>query len=438
MGKPTLDVLVKGQIEAKIHAALGRFLPGKLTDIRDFLQLWLADGRSLPRKHEISTLFEERTSALRATSNVNEIKATCGEVVILGSYLAHPFQLKENHISEIQVWTLLAATIFKVATLSRKAERVAIDSLGFVEYGISEAMHKLIAECESRQDYIEGNPWADAYVYRARITLVAGYLAAVVLWQKWLGEPVTGLPVFRRFWSENQSQMWLWGEAAVPSFLAVGWAFDRTGATWESEKLVMQLIRGILDENGKPRRESPNANGEQVTARRGLADPYVSIDEILREQIGQGSGRIGATYLGQSYTLESLVKILVSRRFRQLLQSLWYRITYIAFQTYRPAKPSDLWRWANGRKGGIEAKHTPTPTSWQALMDEVETVDPQLCPPPAGEYPHLLLSFLLAAPHRLNPMTCLTLERCQWEGGNWIVGRKPERRHKPPNKTAGS
>jgi len=423
-GKPTVNVLVKGQIESKIRAALGRFLPGKLTDTRDFLQLWLADGTSLPSRREISTLFEERISGLRAKSNLKEIQAVCGEIVILGSYLAHPFQLKENHISEIQVWTLVASTMFKVAALSRKAQRVAIESLGLVEYGITEAMQRLVTECETRRDYIEGNPWTDAYVYRARATLVAGYLGAVVLWQKWLGEPLTALPVFQRFWSDNQSQMWLWGEAAVLSFLAVGWAFDRTSAARESEKLVAQLVGAILDENGKSRRARPSRDGEEIPARRGLADPYVSVDEILREPIGQGNSRIGATYLGQSYTLESLVKILVHRRFRQLLQTVWYRITYVAFQTYRPTKPSDLWRWANGRKGGIEAKHTPTPTSWQTLLNEVETLDPQLSPPLASEYPHFLLAFLLVAPHRLNPTTCLTLEQSTWDGGQWIVGRK--------------
>jgi hypothetical protein len=130
-GQTTLDVWVKGHIETKIRAALGRFMPGPLENFRDFLQLALVDGKGTPDKKRVAAFLKERVSQLQQTSPNNQITAACAETLILGIYLVQPYQLSHNHISEIEVWTLMAATLLNVACLSGPAKRVAFQSLGF-------------------------------------------------------------------------------------------------------------------------------------------------------------------------------------------------------------------------------------------------------------------------------------------------------------------
>src|SRR5207248_7386415 len=67
--KSTLDVWVKGQLQSKLQNAIGRFLPANLANIRDFLQLWLADGRSGAAKPDIASFLESRVQNLTSTAS---------------------------------------------------------------------------------------------------------------------------------------------------------------------------------------------------------------------------------------------------------------------------------------------------------------------------------------------------------------------------------
>ena len=146
----------------------------------------------------------------------------------------------------------------------------------------------------------------------------------------------------------------------------------------------------------------------------GLATPYESICAVLERKVGTRVPRPGGTAMGHSFSLESLTKILVNRLLRQHLTVLWYGITELAFATYIPQNNSDLWKWDNGAKGFLETKYTSHPTSWSSMQREVRNPRMELDPPFAQENPHLLLLFMLVAPHRLNPTTALILERTNW------------------------
>jgi hypothetical protein len=392
-------------------------------NLRDFLQLALVDGKGTPDKKRVAASLKGRVSQLQQTTGTKEIRAACAETLILGIYLVQPYQLSRNYISEIEVWALMAATLLHVACLSGAAKKVAFQSLGLMELGVWEAMQSLVAELQTREDYIEGDVWTDAYFYRARMTHIAGFLSAAVLWEKWFGEEPRASGILDRFWQKYKGQMCLWAEGAIPSFLAVGWAFDQISARWEMESLVMMLISQICQLNHNGRQDAMSGSPGDV-ALSGLANPYISLSDVLLEGIDRGNARMGVTYVGRSFALESLVKILARRRLRQHLASLWPAISAIAFETYAPIEPSSLWNWSNGDEGYLESKYTPQPTSWAILLSEVESPNKQLLPALAADHPHMLLLFILTAPHRLNPSTALILERCKWTGGAWLLGRE--------------
>jgi hypothetical protein len=268
--QPTLDVWEKGMLQTKIQAGFDRLILNLLPSVRDFLQMVLADGAGLAAKADISKFLERSVSQFGRRSTEGQLRRCCAELVLLGAHLASPYQRANNFISEIEVWTLVGSQLVLVGCESKRAWKVARQSLALVEVAIWTAMKGLLAEIPSRKNYVQGSALVDAFVYRERITHVAGYLAAAYLWGRHFGEALDAGTALMEFWRVNQNQMLLWGEAAIPSFLAMGWALDDVAPQRALEQLTCDLIRAICSAN----KSQVTERGQVLGHMAGLADPY--------------------------------------------------------------------------------------------------------------------------------------------------------------------
>jgi hypothetical protein len=423
-GKSILKVWLKGHIQQQILSSLSAFIPSKLPNFRDFLQLLLVDGTGVPDKEKLSMFLRERRPLKIKKASDNAIRATCAELVILSTHLVAPYQSVDNFISEIEVWTMVASQLMIIACSSKKSSQIAVDSLALIEIAIWKALQGLSQEILERESYIEGNPWADACVYQARITHVAGFLGAAVLWERLFGEEVNAVGALKKFCDNNQKQMFLWGEGAVPSFLALGWALDTISPGLDMELFLFRIIGHIISQFNKNVSAEKEKGGGAASASSTvsvLSDPYITITQILNRGIGGSASPIESSNAGQSYVLESLVKILVNRLFRVHLTSLWGGIAQTAFETYYPTSNVSLWNWNNGKEGSIESRYTPSPTSWMKLLEETRHPNMELLPPLPFQGPHFLLMMLLSMPHRINPSIVLALEQSDWCGGKFLL-----------------
>ena len=412
--KLELLVTVKGELQTRIEKAVGSFVPVQLQSLRDFLQLFTADGRGIPDKKRISSLLESRTSRLDSKSSAPAVRTTCAELVIMGAHLASPFQRNGNSISEIEVWSLVSSSLLFIAATISKAKKQAEKSLKLVELAIWSAMKALIEEHSRRTDYVEGSPLEDAFVYRARITHMAGYLAAAVLWEDWFSADISAKREFNKFWQYTRDKMWLWGEGAIPSFLLsvqIRWTdFDRT---------IFDLLSLICKLN-KPDRNKGSQPGLSDEKKKGLNSPYVELIDALKESVGIKTDFLPHSYTGHSFALESLVMLLVRRLRRTSLSMIWYEISDISLETYVPEKAADLWKWTNGESGRIDSAYMPQPTSWSNLLEKSRDFDPRLLPPLSDAYPHMLALHLLSNPHRLNSAVALFFDQIKWTGGSLL------------------
>lgn len=421
-GRPALDTMVRGQLQSKIMGTLDSFLPSSMSDLEPFLKLFLADGRDLPDKTAVASFLESRVEATGVSER--QLRQLCAELVLLGAHLVKPYQRYNNHVSEIEVWVLVSACLMRLAARSENAHRFVRRTLSLIEVSIRSAMVGLIDELKSRDIYVEGDPFGDAYTYRARITHVMGFVSAALLWEKYLDGTSENATTVRAFIDRNRQQLWLWGEGAVPSFLATGWALGHLRGRPEMLGIAMSLVAAICRANASPpgSRKAKTEDGQRfngVPAQTGIADPYVDIMQILRAGLGREDSRFGMTYAGQSYSLESLVLILARRLWRQHLGTMWREISYAALSTYIPDSPGTLWRWHND-DGVVEHRYTKNPTRWADLQQRVEELDTRLLPTFADRYPHFLLLFVLVAPHRLNPTTALFLDKTHWNVAGWL------------------
>jgi hypothetical protein len=425
LSKAPVHVIVKGDIADRIKRALGRFFPAQLKDFRDLLQLVVVDGGGMIDRKQVAMFLEKRFADQLGETSKIALKRTCAEIVILGTYIAWPYQSAGNHISQIEVWAIVFMLLMRVASCSAAAKSVAFESIALVEFEIWERMKDLVNEIRVRDNYSEGNIWADALVYDARITHVAGFLSAAVLWEKHFGEDIGAKETFRRFKQNSGGRARFWGEGAVPAFLAEGWAWEQISAEWHLERSAFSLIKAISLGNAPGSDDS--APGTE--SKSGIPDPYVSLSDTLKTELRTAAYNDHRTYRGQSYTCESLVNILVRRRFRQHLNMIWSGVTQLAFATFIPNSPADLWRWNNQQDGYLETRQPLTPTSWAELLRTVESPSENLIPKNGRDVPHLLLVLLLVAPHRLNPSVALMFDSYSWGERSTILSAGRKGRH---------
>ena len=420
--KPRIETWVKGDLQRKISGALDRFLSARVQDIRQYLRLLLEDGRGIPKREALAKFLDEVVADVDGSTGERRLRQACTELVLLTSYVADVYHQQENHVSEIEVWTVATSAILSVAAISAQAHRVALPSLGFLERKIWEVMQNLVAELRTREMFVEGDPFADAYVYRHRITHVAGYLGAAFHWSQWLGEDIGAEDVARRFFDVNRPQLLLWGEGAVPSFLSAGWTLDQLNGRSGTDDLCVAMLHAICQMNGPEgaKRGHPEEGNGGVSLFHGLPNPYVSLEDVLQKALEPTLSPMEPDYFGHSYCLEAIIHVLTRRLMRQHLALLWEPITRLAFATYLPTRRRDLWHWHN-RSGMIQHRYVEQPTSWSALRQNVQKVDTKLLPLHAEKYPHFLLLHMLVAPHRLNPSVAVLLDSMDWGKGKPLL-----------------
>ena len=113
----------------------------------------------------------------------------------------------------------------------------------------------------------------------------------------------------REFCKEKRHQLELWGEAAIPQFLAFFWHFRKIDSTPEPEFLLGRLI-ALICKQTRPR-------GNTF-----LANPYYQAEDILPHFIEVADEPLEDNFTGKSYALEGLVHLFVRRNWKQHMKGL--------------------------------------------------------------------------------------------------------------------
>ncbi len=131
----------------------------------------------------------------------------------------------------------------------------------------------------------------------------------------------------REFCKEKRHQLELWGEAAIPQFLAFFWHFRKIDSTPEPEFLLGRLIASICKLN-------------RLGGNTFLANPYYEAEDILPHILspilGPTEKPLTYDFTGKSYALEGLVHLFVRRNWKQTMKFLWPGVTRIANVSFEP------------------------------------------------------------------------------------------------------
>jgi hypothetical protein len=386
---PTLNLILRGDLHKDFVEIHGRFLPTEPADFRRFLELYLADGRGmLPEKR----LADFLTSILPIKGNPVrklEIERALASSLVLTGYALSPYVERRNHVAVVTGWVLMAAHVLAVASKSRVPKKHWRATFDLCVIGIEQGLRDLVSEVLERKNFLEGDPLTDGITYRARMTLLLGYITAYANYIHLKGESFGLEPELNQVVEKLQEYLVLWGESAVPAFLSVAWFLERQNQQLKAEQLVLSALHTIVLQNN-PMNNVP-----------GLPDPYHSVESTLLTAFGlddnEGSRE---TYKGHSYSMNALIEWLARRLRRQSLARLWSDITRITCTEVFPEPPWATYLWES-EKGPTHDRFPRKPESWKRLLDEARGNNFADVPDYFQQLPGFLLVFLLVYPHRL-------------------------------------
>jgi hypothetical protein len=273
-------------------------------------------------------------------------------------------------------------------------------SLSVCRLAIDQALERLAKEVLSRAHFSEGNPMTDdEVVYRTRLTIALGWLGAWLLASRVEAQENRYERELAVLFEKVSPKLLLWGEAAVPFFVALALSFESRGASARCENLLAAVISGICEKNG---RRSKSAFGT----------PYEDVDTGIKRGIRLPLDEFGdpKTFVGFSYCTEAVVEMLARRLRKQLLRRLWPDITELTFCHFEPV---DRWHWLLwwNERGTLKTTIPKRPERWSDLLERSLTRSTEILPSVLGSAQWLTGFFLLTYPHRFGPGPAALIDR---------------------------
>lgn len=388
-----LKTIVRGQLIEQAKKLGTDLWPSELTDIKTLLEMFLESGRGVLPKGQLASLFESTFPLKPLDNGKDPSKAHCkrsiASAAILCAIATSSFSNENNHVAEIEAWMMYLSYVFALAEKWELPAKAYKGEFEIATRSIYNSLANLCDEIREQGHLVEGDPLADSYVYKVRVTWLLGLMSIYALWRRSdeVAKDETD-DFLREFCLEKRSQLKLWGEAAIPQFLAFFWHFRKINSTPEPDFLLGRLIASISKQN------HPRGNTF-------LANPYYEAEDILPHLLGVAEESLEDDFRGKSYALEGLVHLFVRRNWKQHMKRLWPDVTRIANASFEPENFSDFYRWRNqeGTNKIVVPKRTQEWGALKALAFESAGTN---IPPSIKDYPILLLLFLCVYPHRMN------------------------------------
>ena len=393
-----LNTIVKGELFQGFKDLQSDFWATNLYDVKTYLELYLDNGRGVLPKEKLARLladalpFEPENG--RRPANAASARALTGGAVIC-SAATSAFTLSENHVAEFEAWTLYWCHAIGLAerwNIGLRHIRFATDLASEVMYT---SLGRLCDEMIERDDLVEGDLLLDRPVYRIRVTHLLGLLGLYgLLMQQRLHDGRSDvdrkhLAFAKTFCDSHKDKLWLWGEYAIPQFLALNF-FRRTyDATPDPDFVYASLIKAICRKN-RPGSEDA------------LANAYYDAETILPHEFGLARKPLNDSFSGKSQFLEGLTHLFVRANFKQEMKGLFPDITRIGFRSF---DPGDDWRflmYRNWNHGTDVERYLEPPHRWSELRDEAAECDGKDVPVLLKDYPLQYLAMLMVMPYRAN------------------------------------
>jgi hypothetical protein len=390
-GLPTVNIIAKGELLREFIDAQEFSLPN-VSNLRDFLELYLADGKDFLNKDRFEIFLNAIIFRDEGNQNLNKLRTIAAAAVTTQCIIA-PFEREQNHVAILESWTMFCAYVLALVEKERVAERFWRPTYDIITQRIHEQLEDLKNEFLTRKNYIEQPALGDGgIVYKARLTIVLAWLCALELSsRKGHTDYVLDKGLLSTIESKSKEWLWCWGESATPYLLMLCLFAEAAGSdstAWNIllDELAEICVANVLD-------DSEN----------GFADPYTTVNDIVASKIpATATPSDRKKVMRISYHLVSLVYHATRLDRRIALNELWKMISKICLCEYVPTNKWHYLLWRSNEGGEKPPSFFDRTQSWSGLKKAATMNDGSL-PDILYQNTDFVFPFLLVYPHRLTP-----------------------------------
>lgn len=393
------------QLHAEFMDLSNDFWPVEPPEVRDFLSLYLAEGKGDLNRKGIAAFFRS-TLDEKGSYSKTVVSRRIAAAGLFASYLLEPFYREADYWSCFCGWTIVAAHQARAAELHALPNAMWKGSFEVTKGAAITALEQLSTETLRPNSLRPSGFELDDYTC-IRNTTAASAVAAYHLIQRGndicAGSRESAAELVVRL--EREERFLFWGESASPHFLALIWFLERIGAADRARDVLLRLIGALAVRNTKLS-DDP------------LDGPEVSPDEVLarlfrlpREEEQPRRGRRAVA----SWSMESFIHLAARRGLRDGLVEQWSRITRVDMASFLVRCPYDLLLW-DGAEGEEATRIAGKPQRWSELLADANSRDSASLPLTLQEDPDFALIFALAYPHRNSLQLVKALD--EWFGAH--------------------
>lgn len=386
-----LDYYQRDQLVQKFVQHYGSFFPQEAKSFRDFLGFYISQGDDFLNKERFCTFLDSHFVIEAKKPSKTQIAHLISSSLILVNYAISPWINSKNYVAQIEAWTCLLAYIYLQVEKHKLPEKYWKQSEVIANTFIEANFKDLLAEVEKRQHLLQGDWPTDGIVYPARTTIVLGYLCAFALYHRLQSNPL-GDEIEAQILEINKKydiKLKFWGESFSPHLFTYFWFNLIHGRQLESVGRFSSMLNGLVDPKKAPQPY-------------GFPNPYFNYEDSVRmvNQLMEEDPK--EHFVGQSYTMWSIVETLARRGFRDILAGLWPKISRTQYGELEPTNVNDLYLWKI-KKGKLIEKFPNQSQSWKELVEVATTPNYSKLPAILAQKPDFALLFMLVFPQRLTP-----------------------------------
>lgn len=385
-----LDYIQVEQLTQMFVKHYGSFFPQEAKNFRDFLGFYIAPGNDFLDK---SLFCEFLTSHFYTDKELSKVQIAhlISSSLILVNYAISPWIKAKNYVAQIEAWVCLLAYIYSQVEKHNLPEKYWKQSEEIVNTFIESNFKDLLEEVGKRNHLIEGDWPSDSIAYPARTTIVLGYLCGHVLYRRLQGTPLEEaielqiLEINKKY----DDKLKFWGEAFSPHLFTYFWFNLSHNRQTESVGRFSSMLHGLV-------------NPKKAPQPYGFPNPYFSYEDSIRIVNELMVDDPKEHFVGQSYSMWSMVQTLARRGYRAILEGLWPKISRTQYSELVPTSTYDFLTW-KVQKGKLVEKFPNQTQSWKALVEDAISTDYTNVPDILAKKPEFALLFMLVFPQRLTP-----------------------------------
>lgn len=382
-------------------------LPTEPKDFKDFLEIYMGNGADLfPQKVFCEFLDQHFRALSLGEKSQKNMASLVSSAIILTNYLVTPWVVKGNYVAQMEAWVCLSAYIYFVIEKHGLRTKFWKQSNQIIEQIIEDIFYKLLEELRVRKHLIEGDWPTDNIVYGVRTSIILGYICTYALYRRLVGDRLSQQleQEILEFNKSYEDKMRFCGEVMTSHFLAYYWFNLLMGRYKEATGRLAVVLKGLVSPKTAPQPFGyPNPYY-------GYEDSIRIVNEIMDEDHDE-------SFVGQPYTMWSLVQTLARHGDRPILSHLWPSITRTQYLEIVPEDVSELFKWKIDN-GDLIEKFPNVTESWLSLQNTALDEVYDRLPKSLVSNPGFAILFLQVFPHRVTPQIVKLVDKAIFTQSN--------------------